>query len=126
LLGNGGNDNLVGSAGNDFIDGGAGDDELFSGGLNSGNDVLIGGEGSDTFAVFRTADGESSHDVIVDFEQGEDALDISSLSGVSSFEELFITTNDSGNVAIFLSEDQSISFENQTDIGAFDATDFLI
>ena len=43
-----------------------------------------------------------------------------------SFDDVFITTNDTGQVAIYLSEDQSVTFENQTDIAAFGPTDFLI
>ena len=126
LLGNGGDDILFGSEGNDFIDGGAGEDSLLSGGIFGGNDFLIGGSGADTFSLIDVADGVTSHDVIADFEQGKDVLDISGLTGVTSFEDLFITTNDNGHVAIYISEDQSVTFENQTDIAAFDATDFLI
>jgi len=124
LIGTAEGDIILSSAGDDFIYGGAGNDTLETGGLG-GNDFLIGAEGEDSFVFSDVVDGESSHDVIADFHSGEDILDVSGLSGVSSFDDLFITTNDNGNVAIFLSEDQSVTFNTLTEVEQLDASDFL-
>ena len=126
IQGLGGEDVLIDGEGDDFVDGGAGDDLLFSGGTVSGNDVLIGGLGEDTFSLSINADGVTSHDVIIDFESGVDDIFVSGtlLESVTSFDDLFITTNDNGNVAIFLSENQSLTFANLTDPSALTAADF--
>ena len=111
FVGGAGNDQIDGSAGNDFIDGGNGGDTII---ISAGNDFLIGGAGSDTFVISDIADGATSQDVIDDFEIGVDVLDVSGLAGVSSFDDLFITTNDSGNIAIFISDTQSLTLNNLT------------
>ncbi|WP_460431516.1 M10 family metallopeptidase C-terminal domain-containing protein, partial [Azotobacter salinestris] len=72
ILGEGGEDRLEGSAGNDILDGGA------------GRDSLSGGAGADLFRVssredsYRTA-SEGSTDRILDFDPGEDRIDLSAL-----------------------------------------------
>ena len=69
LQGEGGNDTLLGGDGNDLLSGG------------SGSDILNGGSGSDIY-IFKT--GESGSDTVLDYQQGEDVLDISDLlSGIS-------------------------------------------
>ncbi len=65
LWGRNGNDQLWGRGGDDDLYGGNGKDWLEGG---KGNDQLSGGGHADTF-VF-----ESGHDVIVDFELGEDTI----------------------------------------------------
>lgn len=75
-------DRLYGGWGDDILVGGAGSDRLEGG---NGVDRLVGGPGSDIFAfVFpRTPDRtaasqfDSDRDVILDFEQGFDKLDLS-------------------------------------------------
>jgi serralysin len=91
ITGNAGNNTLTGSSTADTLDGGAGNDVLL-GGL--GNDVLIGGSGQDTltggtgndiFTFNVTKDSSTSAtkaDVITDFVQGEDVID---LSGIDAF-----------------------------------------
>ena len=83
-----GNDTLIGNdaanllsagAGNDSLDGGAGSDTLI-GGL--GKDLLTGGAGADVFdydALGESAVG-GNRDVIADFEQGSDRIDLSDLA----------------------------------------------
>jgi len=83
-----GNDTLIGNdaanllsagAGNDTLDGGAGSDTLI-GGL--GKDLLTGGAGADVFdydALGESAVG-GNRDVIADFEQGSDRIDLSDLA----------------------------------------------
>ena len=73
-------DNVIdGKGGNDIINGGAGNDTII-GGL--GYDTLTGGAGKDTF-VFRSAaeigDRPGARDVITDFTQGEDKIDLAAL-----------------------------------------------
>lgn len=70
LQGGRGNDRLLGGDGDDFLVGGWGDDLLDGG---SGADVLRGGRGADTFSF---GDG----DRIVDFDLGEDRIDLTGLN----------------------------------------------
>jgi Ca2+-binding RTX toxin-like protein len=93
LWGGSGNDNLMGTAGNDQLFGAAGDDNLH-GGTGSdyvsggeGNDIIRGGhevdkveggKGQDTFAFFK-GDVKFGADYVLDFEKGQDHLDLSVL-----------------------------------------------
>ncbi len=92
-------DNVIdGKGGNDTINGGAGNDTII-GGL--GYDILTGGAGKDTF-LFRSpaeiGDRPGARDVISDFKQGEDKIDLSAidantkLAGQQAF--TFIEGND--------------------------------
>lgn len=73
LSGLGGNDRLIGFGGNDILDGGDGDD-LLQGGI--GSDQLTGGTGADLFR-FDTNLAPSNIDIITDFEQGVDIIQLS-------------------------------------------------
>ncbi len=86
LTGNGGADTLNGGAGNDKIYGGTGTDRLNGG---ADNDYLVGGIEADTFA-FGTNWGR---DVIGDYQQGIDILDMSA-TGLTAAE---VTIVDGGN-----------------------------
>ena len=59
-------DGLLGGAGNDILIGGL------------GNDILSGGAGKDTFQFLETSGGHANFgkDIIVDFEFGQDKIDI--------------------------------------------------
>lgn len=83
LAGGAGSDSLFGGSDADYLEGGADADRLFGG---SGNDSLNGGEGADRFRggdgadifIFSSA-GHSTRlaaDVIVDFQQGIDMIDL--------------------------------------------------
>lgn len=84
LGGGAGNDRVEGGGGLDTLTGGAGDDTLWGGDGNG--DRLTGGPGQDVF-LFRFAEGpfpirdtgvgEGNRDVVLDFRQGTDALDLS-------------------------------------------------
>ena len=84
LTGSAFNDRLTGSTGNNIIDGGLGND-LITGGR--GVDTLIGGGGRDTFdfnAINETGNSASTRDLIMDFEQGRDRIDLSTIDASSA------------------------------------------
>ena len=70
-FGDAGDDVLLGYGGNDIITGGSGQDDLY------------GGAGGDTFVFNATSDspnyGSTYADVIWDFQQGQDRLDVSAI-----------------------------------------------
>ena len=70
LHGGEGNDVLLGGEGADSLFGDAGDDVLVGG---AGDDELTGGDGADTFLFESVGDG---HDAILDFNIGEDTIDL--------------------------------------------------
>ncbi len=70
LRGNDADNMLNGAAGTDVLTGAAGADTLIGGG---GADSLTGGSGADAFLFYGTADFK---DVITDFTQGEDVIQI--------------------------------------------------
>lgn len=75
LLGGGGDDQLFGDKGNDELLGEAGNDILRGG---SGKDSMTGGLGSDRFvfvAIEATGNGSGS-DRILDFQSGQDSIDL--------------------------------------------------
>jgi Ca2+-binding RTX toxin-like protein len=79
LTGNGGNDKLLGGKGNDVLNGGAGKDILIGG---TGRDNLTGGGDADVFVFLDAADlgnTSSKRDVITDFAQGVDRIDLSGI-----------------------------------------------
>lgn len=89
LSGGTGGDKLLGSAGHDRLFGRKGDDDL-KGGM--GNDLIAGGKGKDRLAgndgadhfVFQDSNDSpvgNDADLIRDFEQGRDRIDLSPLDG---------------------------------------------
>jgi D-alanyl-D-alanine carboxypeptidase len=83
LLGGDGNDKLSGRDGADVLDGGNGRDVLTGG---NGQDFLTGGAGRDVFdfnSVWETGPASSSRDVITDFEQGQDVIDLAGIDANS-------------------------------------------
>lgn len=121
----GGNDRLEGGAGNDWLFGQGGDDILIGG---AGNDVLFGGSGNDTF-VWNAGDrGGNYHDIVKDFGNGADKLDLSQLLvGVSDPASADVLTqylsfdfvSDPGSTVINIASagggapvDQTITLEN--------------
>lgn len=74
-----GNDTIDGQAGDDVIEAGAGND-LLIGGL--GSDQMTGGAGRDTFRYDGLSDSiVGTGDIILDFETGQDTLDVSAADG---------------------------------------------
>ncbi len=93
ITGTSGDDNISGLGGNDTLSGLAGNDRLDGG---SGNDTLYGGTGND---VFNFAYYQNS-DVAMDFVQGQDKIDVSSLN-LSDWATLqLLISNDGTNNAL--------------------------
>ena len=95
LDGGPGDDRLYGGIGNDTLQGGPGDDYLRGG---PDNDSLAGGEDDDTFS-FTPGSGD---DIVLDFGNGEDAIDLSDFADIRSVEDLVMQQQES-NLVIDLS-----------------------
>jgi Ca2+-binding RTX toxin-like protein len=93
LYGEEGNDTLIGGLADDTLEGGAGNDTLEGG---AGDDVLAGGAGADRF-VFAAGDDA---DIIADFEDGIDRLDLSAF-GFASAAEALARANETGGDVVF-------------------------
>ena len=110
------NDILNGGDGNDTLRASGGDDQLNGG---TGDDILRGGVGSDTF-VFDFGDGM---DTIADFELDIDAIDLSSITSVSSITDLALS-QDGNDALIQLSAVDQIRLSN-IDFTLLDNDDFM-
>lgn len=73
LLGSDAANVLGGGDGNDLVNGKGGNDRILGG---RGNDKLVGGDGSDVFVYFNS---DSGSDVIRDFRNGVDLIEINTL-----------------------------------------------
>ena len=105
LTGSDFNDRLTGSAGANVVKGGNGND-IIAGGL--GADILWGGAGSDTLdfnAIGETANSATGRDLIMDFQQGLDRIDLSTIDASSVL----------GNNNAFLFRGQTASFGTARD-----------
>lgn len=128
-------DTVSGGSGDDVLNGGKsadvinGDDgmDVLNGGKNadvlnggSGNDTLDGGKGADTF-VFETG---TDMDTIVDFEAGEDLIDLSDygFASVAEFEDAI--SSDADGTTIDLGNGDSVLLAGQTGLVLTDA-DFI-
>jgi hypothetical protein len=118
ILGLGGNDTLNGAGGNDKLSGSIGNDHLVGG---VGKDVLTGGLGADIF-VFAAGDGS---DVISDFKasgRGQDLIDLTGHSGVSSFDDLVISHT---KMSVMIEVGDDLIVLRNVSESRIDATDFL-
>ncbi|MGL6211174.1 MAG: calcium-binding protein, partial [Paracoccaceae bacterium] len=128
LLGGDGNDRLFGETGNDIVRGDHGND-IVNGGIGNdtvdggaGNDRLFGGVGRDTF-VFAHGFGA---DVVVDFADGRDLLDVSGF-GFADFAALEATATiiDHGGATVINFGNGDRVLLAGVDVHAIEATDFL-
>ena len=83
----GGNDMLIGAAGDDSISGGGGSDRLLG---RAGDDTLDGGSGGDSYWGGEGADRfvvgpDNSENILWDFRDGEDVIDLTAFTGISGF-----------------------------------------
>jgi len=123
LFGGNGNDILFGGEGNDSLEGGAGVDRLVGG---NGNDFLFGGSGSDSF-IFNQRDFGS--DVISDFEQGVDRIEIDRSvledAGVTLTDVLGSMTASGGSVFVKIGNSDQIEIKN-TSLSDMTSADFVL
>lgn len=108
LWGRGGNDALIGADGNDTLEGGA------------GNDFLDGGTGADVF-IFADGFGE---DVIAGFQAAVDVLDMTAMTGVSSFADLTVWSS-GGHSYVHANDDPQNFVRLAGFTTTLDASDFL-
>ena len=104
--GGAGNDKLIGGWAKDYLAGGAHDDEL------------TGGHGRDVF-IFREADA-ASHDVITDFEDRRDKIDVSDF-GFAGIGDIGVEQK-GHDVVLTFAEDNSVTLLgfDAADLGAGD------
>ncbi len=116
LSGDAGNDVLLGGTGNDDLNGGAGADTLEGG---AGDDTMAGGTGADTFVVMPG----NGQDVISDFENGTDVIDVTAL-GITDLSQITLS-GDGANTTLTFSDGNTLLLEGVawTDI---DASDFVM
>jgi Ca2+-binding RTX toxin-like protein len=123
LIGNGGVDRLYGWYGNDTLDGGDGND-LVEGA--AGNDLLTGGADDDRFVynVYGAGPPNFGNDIITDFTDGEDVLDIDDAI-FADFADVQANMQQAGNdVVITFDANNTITLQN-VNIGSLSASDFL-
>lgn len=113
IRGNGGKDTLFGGDGDDRVTGGTGADILVGG---AGNDELIGQrDGAADLFVFGAEDGT---DVITNFENGRDRIEIE--SGASRFADLDIDRVGAGSAVRFAETTIYVSGIRPADLTAAD------
>jgi Ca2+-binding RTX toxin-like protein len=115
-IGNSGNNVLTGNRGWNILNGGGGDDTLEGGG---GRDMLVGGVDADTF-VFNA---HASSDIILDFEDGLDKIDLSGVAGVHGIEDLVLTDTATGIEVGYVTG--SFRIADISDLSTIDAGDFI-
>lgn len=121
VFGGKGDDKLYGGEGNDLLKGGPGDDLLVADG--NAMDVLHGGPDKDTFKFFP---GNFGGGTISDFTDGEDIIDLTEFTGISSMDDLGIRSL-GGNVRIELSGTDYLTTIILTgfDVADLDNSDFM-
>lgn len=114
--GTGADERLLGSANADTVNGGGGDDFLHDG---AGLDVLTGGAGADVFVFAR----DGAQEVITDFEDGIDQLDISAWGRIYTSSVLTITPTATGAEVVYGDERVSITSSTGTPLTSTLLTD---
>lgn len=119
LQGDAGADTLIGGQGRDVLTGGAGADRLEDG---KGVDRMTGGADADTFVLAA----DRKPDIIIDFEDGSDLIDIAAW-GVVNFVELTVTDHVSGRVRIRYGDETIVVDDGARGLSAtdFSADDFI-
>ena len=124
LIGKGGADVMSAGRGNDVVLGGRGADTLKDG---FGEDRLIGGRGADVFEFVRAEGlGGVEKDVVVDYRDGQDRIDVSQIT--QDFSEIRIRDGKSGDVRIKIDDRLIILKDRDDSLSASDLTidDFLL
>ena len=135
----GGDDTMSGGSGDDRIFGGKGDDTLTGG---EGNDVLKGGSGADTIIVdgddmdvvfggpdsdtFRFFPSDLGGGTIRDFTDGEDVIDLTEFTGISSMDDLdIISHGDNVQIEVSGTDYLTIIILSDFDMANLDNSDFM-
>ena len=112
------NDIITGSEFDDKLSGDSGDDVLF-GGL--GADILNGGQGNDSFDFSSLEDSSiNASDLIEDFEQGNDKIDLSAISEELSFTDFEITVENGYTTIKDKNSDFAIDLQGDIALGEDD------
>lgn len=113
-----GSETLVGNARKNALDGRAGADWLEGG---RGNDKLTGGEGADTFVMSR----DTGRDVILDYLDGTDRIDLRDIGAISDFDDLVANHLQfrEGYAAIVAGADELVVIDAKRNM--LDASDFI-
>ncbi len=121
VFGGRGNDTLTGGAGSDILKGGPGDDIIIVDGDDI--DILYGGPDNDTFRFFPSDVGGGS---IRDFTDGEDVIDLTEFTDISSMADLDIESR-GGNVRIEVSGTDYLTtiILSGFDVADLDSSDFM-
>ncbi|WP_137702178.1 calcium-binding protein [Marimonas lutisalis] len=127
INGGDGNDRLRGDGGNDVITGGAGKDRVLG---KAGDDTLDGGEGRDIYNGGLGADvlvfsADASFDVIKDFEDGIDLIDVSAYGFASAEDFLASAFERKGSTYIDLGEDDRLKIDDVA-LANITADDFIL
>lgn len=116
LTGNAGNNRIIGLFGSDAITGGRGNDVL------TGDDTVISMSDTGDIFIFKN---HSGHDVITDFHNGEDAINLANYKGIEDFSDLKGHIVQSGNdVMLTLLDGDHITLRD-THKADIDASDFI-
>ncbi len=122
IVGNNGANRLDGGAGHDTLYGHGGADVLIGG---SGDDVMWGGGDADVF-LYRTPEGGGGlgSDLIRDFADGVDRIQLDGIAGVDDFADLSVSAGASGWAVIGLPDGTTITLMGVT-TAQVDAADFI-
>ncbi|MEM7212484.1 MAG: ExeM/NucH family extracellular endonuclease [Pseudomonadota bacterium] len=110
IRGNSGNNLVTGGLGNDRVDGRAGNDTVIG---DQGNDILEGGAGADVFVATE----DNGNDIILDFEDGVDLIDLTTLG--LGFDDLVVSGTTNATVS-FAGGSITINGVNVVDLSAAD------
>ena len=121
IFGGRGNDTLTGGEGNDRLRGGPGEDILIADGDHM--DVLHGGSDDDIFRFFPSDIGGGT---IQDFTDGEDVIDLTAFTDISSMDDLDIISH-GDNVRIEVSGTDYLTtiILSGFDVADLDNSDFM-
>ena len=121
VFGGRGNDTLTGGAGSDILKGGPGDDIIIVDGDDI--DILYGGPDNDTFRFFPSDVGGGS---IRDFTDGEDVIDLTEFTDISSMADLDIVSHgDNVRIAVSGTDYLTTIILSDFDVTNLDNSDFL-
>jgi hypothetical protein len=108
IFGGAGNDFIGSGNGKDVVDGGDGNDTLRGG---FGPDTITGGTGADHFQFFHALDGTVNVDTLLDFQTGQDVMELSAA----------IFTAYAGQVGSTVALSANLIYNNVTGVLAYDA-----